>query len=502
MKRNVLFSLFSLVCLCFMVSSCKKESAKFSGQAQFVVSASDLKSSLKSGVADTLNLSYVLFTIEDASGNVVKNSEKVELYNMNGDYISKPVSLVKGSYKLTGFMVLDSKNNIVYASPLKGSAKAYLVQEPLPISFDILRNGVTKLMPEVISTVNCKPEDFGYVTFGLNVVKTFDFLIGTFIYNDNAKNFELTTAVISILSDIDTIYKGQLNAPQSGSPIVTIYDSIGVTNKITLSEKYNQCTLVISKSGYTTYRQTFTKEELKLHFKSTDKGPLVVILERSTINDGLVAYYHFNGDVLDYSGNNNNGTYYGRGVYGIGNKSDNQGAIDLNGSSDYVYIKNSPSLSPTTQISISSWYYAVPFYGNGANTIVCKENIISPPASLYHLAVQGNLYLNNPVFLFNVTTTLGPHPISTSGIFQYAMYQWYFVVGVYDGNNTKLYVNGSLEASETQTGNILNIPNNIYIGNSEGLIRPQYDFTAGRIDEVRIYNRALSQAEIVSLYKQ
>ena len=266
-----------------MVSSCIKESAKFSGQAQFVVSASDLKSSLKSGVADTLNLSYVLFTIEDVSGNVVKNSEKVELYNMNGDYISKPVSLVKGSYKLTGFMVLDSKNNIVYASPLKGSAKAYLVQEPLPISFDILRNGVTKLMPEVISTVNCKPEDFGYVTFGLNVVKTFDFLIGTFIYNDNAKNFELTTAAISILSDIDTIYKGQLNAPQSGSPIVTIYDSIGVTNKITLSEKYNQCTLVISKSGYTTYRQTFTKEELKLHFKSTDKGPLVVILEKDPV---------------------------------------------------------------------------------------------------------------------------------------------------------------------------------------------------------------------------
>jgi hypothetical protein len=501
MKR--ITPLFLVIALAIFAFSCKKQKqSPDQGQGQLEVNFS--LNSLKNAKTDTIQettLSAIVVTIEDLDGNVVKNSEKIDLYNMNGNYISKPLALPKGNYKLTGFLVIDWQNNVVYASPLKGSSKAYLVTIPLPVSFGIQTNAVTKLAPEVLNAASCTPEEFGYSTFTFNVAGTFDFMVGAFVYNDTIKNFKLTSSTISIYTDTVAVYSGQ-TSDDTSSALVSVYDSIGITNTITLPERYNYYKLIISKPGYKSYSQTFTKEELKLHFRSIDKGPLVVILDKDNLNDGLVAYYKFNGDVKDYSGNNNDGTYYGRGVYNTGYKSDASGAIDLNGSSDYVFVNNSTSLSPTKQITISAWYYSVSFYGNGANSIVCKENIISPPASLYHLAVQGDQYYGSPIFLFNVTTTQGSKAINTDGIFNYAINQWYFIVGEYDGNKTKIYVNGNLIVSASQSGDILNNENNIYIGNTEGLSRPSYDFLAGRVDEVRIYNRALTDDEILSLYQQ
>jgi len=518
MKKFLTFSLISLSLVGFLMFSCNKEKGdnpKAQGQVTIALSVKALKSSK----SDTITgLTSVVCTIEDASGNVVKNSEKIDLYNMNGDYISKPMSLVKGSYKLTRFLVLDWKNNIVLASPVKGSPKASLVQTPLPISFDVQPNAVTKLTPEVLSTIESAPEDFGYVTFGFDVVNTFDFLIGAFVYNDTVKNYELTTADLSISNGTTIIFNGQLKAKQNNlSGIISVYDSIGVTNKITLPEKYTTYRLTISKQGYKTYSQSFTKEELKQHLRSVDKGPLVIILGKSPLTDplldGLVAYYKFNGDVLDYSGNNNNGTYYGRGYYTTGRKADSNAALDLNGSSDYIVVKNSASLNPANKISLCAWYYTVPFYGNGANSLITKTN---SGGSLqwyqYHLSVTGNLYVGSTggtdwrKFAFYITTSQGVFQLwagmdPKSSFVKYDLYKWYFVVGTYDGNEIRLYVNGELTSEMTAVGDFKISSSDVNIGKSFDN-RPDNDFTKGSIDEARIYNRALSQEEILSLYQQ
>jgi hypothetical protein len=290
MKKNTCYSLTAILLISFFIFSCKEkknENIK-PGQVEFAFSAKALKSSLKSENSDTITgLTWVVYTIEDASGNVIKNSEKIELYNMNGDYISKPISLVKGSYKLTRFMLLSWDNKILYASPVKGSPKAYLVQTPLPILFNVQNDEVTKLSPEVLSSIGCSPEDFGYATFGFEVANTFDFLIGVFVYNDLVKNYELTSATITITSGTASIIPGvQLNAKQNDPlGLVSAYDSIGVTNKITLPSNYNNYTLVISKVGYKTFSQTYTKEDLKQHLRSVDKGPLVVALDADLLSD-------------------------------------------------------------------------------------------------------------------------------------------------------------------------------------------------------------------------
>jgi uncharacterized protein (TIGR02145 family) len=284
MKKVFSVMLFILL-FAITFQSCIKEKdtnalAIGEGKVSFSFSLSQEKSALKSATDSgyVQGITSVVYTIEDLQGNVIKNSEKIEIYNMDGFYISKPISLAVGGYKLTQFFALDAKNNVIYASPFNGSAKAYLVKNTLPISFNTNKDVVTQLVPEVLSAAESTPEDFGYITFNFEISKTFDFLVGAFIYNDTKKNFELTKASISIYSDTALVYSGQLT--NSGSASLN-YDTVGITNKITLPERFNTFIIKISKPGYKAYCDTFTKEQLRLYYRKEDKGPLVVILEKS-----------------------------------------------------------------------------------------------------------------------------------------------------------------------------------------------------------------------------
>ena len=69
---------------------------------------------------------------------------------------------------------------------------------------------------------------------------------------------------------------------------------------------------------------------------------------------------------------------------------------------------------------------------------------------------------------------------------------WTHVALTYDGATMRLYVNGVQAASQAQTGAIETNSNPLRIGGNV----PYGEYFQGRIDEVRVYNRALSQAEI------
>ena len=66
---------------------------------------------------------------------------------------------------------------------------------------------------------------------------------------------------------------------------------------------------------------------------------------------------------------------------------------------------------------------------------------------------------------------------------------WTHIAGTYDGANLRLYVNGVLVKTQARTGTIFSSPNPLYIGGKGSQF-------SGLIDEVRVYNRALSAAEI------
>jgi hypothetical protein len=116
-------------------------------------------------------------------------------------------------------MVLDQNDSIVYLSPMQNSPKAYLVTNPLPLEFSISKDITNKIVPEVLSTKDSKPEDFGYTTFAFDVVETFDFLMGAFIYNESIANYELTTATIQIFADSLLVYSDDLGNQTTDSII-------------------------------------------------------------------------------------------------------------------------------------------------------------------------------------------------------------------------------------------------------------------------------------------
>jgi len=79
----------------------------------------------------------------------------------------------------------------------------------------------------------------------------------------------------------------------------------------------------------------------------------------SSLNVGLVAYYPFNGDVLDHSGNGNNGRSYGTLTPTTDHKGNSMAAYYFNGTDSYVEVPDAPSLNPTSQLTVSAWYSPV-----------------------------------------------------------------------------------------------------------------------------------------------
>ncbi len=75
--------------------------------------------------------------------------------------------------------------------------------------------------------------------------------------------------------------------------------------------------------------------------------------------------------------------------------------------------------------------------------------------------------------------------------------QWVHLVGVYDGTMIRIYVNGVEQGSAPQSGNIISYSQPLYIGAHGG----PGEFMKGAIDELRIYARALTAAQVQSLYQ-
>jgi hypothetical protein len=268
MKSSKLFLCLSILLAITVFSSCDShDDIETNVKGELVFGFSDVTQ--KDGAViinkNLDNATYVLISVKDANGEMVYELEILPLFKFGDNFITRPISLLVGNYELTQFLVTDDKYNVLYVAPIEGSDNAYLVENPLPISFNIAMDNVTKVLPEVVSIDGYLPEDFGYTTFSFNLVETFRFLIGVFIYNYEIDNFELTNAYLEVSAEDNVLYSKEL---------------LAITNQVAIRDGYDNYTLVVSKDGYKTYTETFTNDQIKLHFNSEDLGPLVVTLEK------------------------------------------------------------------------------------------------------------------------------------------------------------------------------------------------------------------------------
>ena len=210
------------------------------------------------------------------------------------------------------------------------------------------------------------------------------------------------------------------------------------------------------------------------------------------LSNGLVGYWPFNGKDIywtsatagtayDRSGNGNNGTLtsMNQNTSPVAGKIGQ--ALKFDGSSNYVNLGINSSLTPA-DISISAWVKADQL--GSWNGIISNMTSWGTGFSLQIGTVQNIAAMISGSYL---TTSWAPH-VGT----------WYHIVATHNNSNNynALYVNGKYENSSTQ-GVSYEASAKTYIG--VFYTSPNLLFN-GIIDEVRIYNRALSAAEVKALY--
>jgi hypothetical protein len=187
----------------------------------------------------------------------------------------------------------------------------------------------------------------------------------------------------------------------------------------------------------------------------------------------------------DSSGGGRNGTVreaaFVAGKYG--------NALSFDGVNDWVTVPDSAALDLTTGMTIEAWVR--PATLSGWETLVLKERGIEDLA--YGLYVHDGAPLPGGVAApaGTIKTSTGHHTVHGSSAL--AIGQWTHVATTYDGATQRFYVNGTLVASRAQTGSMQVSGSPLRIGGNNAWAG---EFFQGLIDEVRVYNRALTAAEI------
>jgi hypothetical protein len=203
------------------------------------------------------------------------------------------------------------------------------------------------------------------------------------------------------------------------------------------------------------------------------RGGATPTTPQPTVEAGLVAYYPFDGDLVDHSRNGNNGTSHGATfVSGYSGQ-----ALSFDGLDDYVFAPVNINAGVMPQMTMSAW--ARSNSDSDGTVISCDDggydrtmDIDSRGGGTGWSAFSGS------------KGVLGYSPVTIG--------EWTFVAAVYDqdAETVKLYVNGALINEEE--GLLESGLDYIHIG-----ANPSHrQYFSGTIDEVRIYNRTLSAEEI------
>ncbi len=216
------------------------------------------------------------------------------------------------------------------------------------------------------------------------------------------------------------------------------------------------------------------------------------------LKQGLVAYYPFDGDTKDYSVNNNDGVIIGAPTLSADRWGNPNKCYNFNGNGDYVRVEHDSTIQPKTAVSVAAWVNADDY--SSWLIVVCKRNRhASSPGNSYVLLGSGNAGQNQS-WMFGTGSTSSEKFTGSPTLAQ--TQQWVHLVGTYDKNaadsNLRLYVDGTLVSSEKISYDIGYSDSALRIGMA--IPGPSLQYFKGKIDEVRIYNRAINSQEITALY--
>lgn len=204
------------------------------------------------------------------------------------------------------------------------------------------------------------------------------------------------------------------------------------------------------------------------------------------LENSLVGYWNFDedsGDIAsDISGNGNDGT-----ISGVSLTSGITGnALSFTGEKNsYVEIPNSASIELRDAMTISAWI--------NPDEVASYDRIIAKPHTTF--ASPYNMYslIFDNAGHARFEGCIGEHKTEINGVSKIPLNEWTHIAATYDGLQLKLYVGGDLECVKDVTEEICTSDMPLYIGCN--IFYSSENFN-GAIDEVRIYNYALTEDEI------
>ncbi|HEX7845408.1 MAG TPA: PKD domain-containing protein, partial [Chitinophagaceae bacterium] len=211
-----------------------------------------------------------------------------------------------------------------------------------------------------------------------------------------------------------------------------------------------------------------------------------------------MAFYPFNGNANDVSGNGNHGTLMNGPQLTTDRFGNPNSAYLFDGVNDYIAVPNSSTLNPPNGLSIAAYFNTT---SSGLQCIAGKISFTGSIATQYNMGINwspapGAFFGANSIVSGCAGTPVPSAFANTGGTI--AQNTWHCVVGTFENGTIKIYLDGVL--MQTVAGGFTTINQCVNATLRIGMWwsgDPQ--MFKGKIDDVRIYNRALNQDEVNAL---
>ena len=288
-------------------------------------------------------------------------------------------------------------------------------------------------------------------------------------------------------------YKISVNGISTCTAVVTVCDTYGnpITNKLVSLQTARGAQNIITPNPGTTDANGKCTFTISSNYEGQDTLVAVVstnpdeTITHGINKQGIVGAWLFedwNPTTLDISGNNNNGILTNGPVYTSGKYGS---ALQLDGINDYVNCGNKSSLDmPTNDFTVEVWAKCNGF----TNSSIISKGSYFNTGKGYDISYPGspkNIYFN----IYDGST----YSSLNTGLGE--TFPWSHIVGVRRGGTVEVWVNGVKKSGSYPATSITNAET-FYIGKSINNV-----YFNGLIDEVKIYNRALAEEEILASYQ-
>ncbi len=268
-----------------------------------------------------------------------------------------------------------------------------------------------------------------------------------------------------------------------------------------------------SFSGCTKTKTVYDTTVVTIRDTITVQDTVTIIDTLCKISDSMIAYYNFNGGNLNDSSGHNNNIYFSDATLATDRFGNPGNAYSFDGSTSYMAVKNSASLNPNNITMFAIVKLSAFNHAECNSSQIFEKGFPDDVNGWYGLRVGVAVNGSGGVCFPTVDTTkelfLGFYgddvPQGTAaGAFGAGAGdsvfiqkdEWYTIAYTYDGATSNFYINGALVNSVPNANTVTFTPNSddLTIG-QDGFTAIPYYFN-GVIDEIRIYNQAISAQQI------